>query len=69
MVAYPIPAATPSSLHPSVQLFLSKYYEDSDNPTAHEAWTDAFAPDAVFVLGSKKVVGRDGRCLPSCNPA
>ena len=69
MAAYPIPAATPSALHPSVQTFLSHHYQSTDNPTGQDAWVDAFAPDAVFILASMKRVGREGGCSPSCHLA
>ncbi|KIW99714.1 uncharacterized protein Z518_11127 [Rhinocladiella mackenziei CBS 650.93] len=50
---------TPSSppVDPRIVSFFEKFYEVSDNPTAHEEYAQSFTPDADFVMGLKRATG------------
>lgn len=47
-------------VNPAVKKFFEDFYAISDTPGEHEVYVDQFVGDAVFVLGNKKVRGRDG---------
>ena len=51
------------SVAEEVQTFFKDFYRLSDTPGIDEKYVEAFAPDATFVLASKKSTGRDGMTL------
>lgn len=57
--SYPPPDTTP--VDPAVARFFERFYAASDDRDAPlDDYVGLFAPDAVFVLASKKSVGHDG---------
>ncbi|MCJ1479742.1 hypothetical protein MMC13_008428 [Lambiella insularis] len=58
MAPAPPPALSSPDLHPQVQSFLKTFYQISDIPSAHSAYSRCFTEDAVLVMASKKAVGR-----------
>lgn len=44
----------------SVRKFFETFYQASDNPEAHEAYTKFYTEDATLIMASKHVKGREG---------
>lgn len=52
------PTSTP--FDPAYKQFFEDFYAVSDTPDAHEKYVDQYTQDAVLIMASKKVQGRDG---------
>jgi len=46
----------------SLRKFFERFNQISDTPKAHEEYADAFTKDAVLMMASAKVKGREGGC-------
>lgn len=44
----------------SLKKFFERFYQVSDTPDTHEQCADAFTGDAVLVMASARVEGREG---------
>ena len=53
-----------SITNPEVKAFLSKYYEISNAPTAHDDYTDLFTSDGEFYMNAKKAKGKERSQYP-----
>ncbi|OAP54510.1 hypothetical protein AYL99_10958 [Fonsecaea erecta] len=54
-----VPPSLANKIDPRIAPFFERFYDVSDNPTAHAEYADSFLPDADFVMGSKAVKGHD----------
>lgn len=46
-----------TTIDPHIAPFFSKFYEISDNPTAHEEYARSFTDSATVIMGIKRVDG------------
>ncbi|EXJ82157.1 hypothetical protein A1O1_08226 [Capronia coronata CBS 617.96] len=51
------PASVP--VDPRIVSFFENFYALSDNPTTHEEYVQTLTADADYIMGTKKVKGRD----------
>lgn len=50
----PHPAEYPElEINPAIKGFFKEFYDLSDDPQAHDAYTDSFTDDATLIMGSK----------------
>jgi hypothetical protein len=47
-------------IDPATKDFFERFYALSDDPNAHEAYTDSFTDNATLIMGSKSAKGRSG---------
>lgn len=54
-----------TTIDPHIAPFFSKFYEISDNPTAHEEYARSFTDSATVIMGIKRVDGYKDVCCSS----
>jgi hypothetical protein len=54
---------------PEYKKFFENFYATSDRAEAHEEYAQCFTKDAVLVMASKRVVGREGSSHGFLHPA
>ena len=66
MTPYQYTSQCPSvpSVPDSIRKFFETFYQISDTPDAHEEYADCFTENAVVVMASAKVEGREGELAP-----
>lgn len=50
-----------TDVDPGIKTFLEDLYRTSDDPVAHEKYSQLFTTDAILIMGSKKAIGREGK--------
>ncbi len=55
-------ASTPGDgqVRSEIKSYFEKFYEVSDNPSAHEVYAEQFTKDAKLIMGPNESNGRDG---------
>ncbi|CBY00657.1 hypothetical protein IAQ61_011570 [Plenodomus lingam] len=59
MSAYASAYPPDTPFDPAYKAFFEQFYAVSDDPGAHEVYVENFTRDAIVIMASRKVVGRD----------
>lgn len=62
-------ASTPSDgqVKPEIRDFFERFYQISDDPDAHEKYSEQFTKDAKLIMGPSESNGRSGKLQEAFN--